>query len=73
MISLSKFSGFCEFDGNIFSYGGSYLVLDWRHKQLELQRLTDAAALCVPHENEEEEGSEGKVTAIAQRAGAAYR
>jgi hypothetical protein len=46
---------------------------DWQKmKQQELQRLTDAAALCVPHEAEEED-SDGKVTAIAQRAGGSYR
>jgi hypothetical protein len=46
---------------------------DWQKmKQQELQRLTDAAALCVPHEAEEEDG-DGKVTAIAQRAGGSYR
>ena len=44
---------------------------EWQKvKQQELQRLTDAAALCVPHESEEEDGViEGKVMAIAQRAG----
>jgi hypothetical protein len=47
---------------------------DWqKSKQQELQRLTDAAALCVPHETEEEEESGGKVLPIAQRAGGAYR
>jgi hypothetical protein len=47
---------------------------DWqKSKQQELQRLTDAAALCVPHETEEEEEMGGKVLAIAQRAGGAYR
>lgn len=46
---------------------------DWQKlKQQELQRLTDAAALCVPHEAEDEEDSDSKVTAIAQRAGS-YR
>jgi hypothetical protein len=43
---------------------------EWqKNKQQELQRLTDAAALCVPHETEEEDESGGKVTTIAQRAG----
>jgi len=47
---------------------------EWQKtKQQELQRLTDAAALCVSHETEEEEESGGKVLAIAQRAGGAYR
>jgi hypothetical protein len=47
---------------------------EWqKNKQQELQRLSDAAALCVPHETEEEEESGGKVMAIAQRAGGAYR
>jgi hypothetical protein len=47
---------------------------DWQKtKQQELQRLTDAAALCVSHETEEEEENGGKVLAIAQRAGGAYR
>lgn len=48
---------------------------EWQKvKQQELQRLTDAAALCVPHESEEEDGViEGKVMAIAQRAGGSYR
>ncbi len=49
---------------------------EWaKTKQQEVQRLTDAIALCVPHESDEEEdeGRGGKVLAIAQRAGAAYR
>jgi hypothetical protein len=53
---------------------------EWqKNKQQELQRLTDAAGLCVPHEAAEEEESDGdgigngKVTAIAQRAGGSYR
>jgi hypothetical protein len=47
---------------------------DWqKSKQQELQRLTDAAALCVPHDTDEEEESGGKILAIAQRAGGAYR
>lgn len=49
---------------------------EWQKlKQQELQRLNDAAALCVPHETEEEEEeqSENKVTAIAQRAGGGSR
>lgn len=48
---------------------------EWqKSKQQELQRLTDAAALCVPHEPaEEEEETSGKVMAIAQRVGGAYR
>jgi hypothetical protein len=53
---------------------------EWqKSKQQELQRLTDAASLCVPHEAAEEEESDGngngsgKVTAIVQRAGGAYR
>jgi hypothetical protein len=46
---------------------------EWQKgKQQELQRLTEAAALCVPHEADEEE-NEGKVMAITQRAGGAYR
>jgi hypothetical protein len=46
-----------------------------KSKQLEMQRLSDAAALCVPHERseDEEEVIGGKVTAIAQRAGGSYR
>ena len=49
---------------------------DWQKlKQQELQRLTDAAALCVPRESEEEEEEvpEGKVMAFTQRAGGASR
>jgi len=55
---------------------------EWQKtKQQELQRLTDAAALCVPHEAAEEEESDsdgmgsgsGKITAIAQRAGGTHR
>jgi len=47
---------------------------EWqKSKQQELQRLTDAAALCVPHEAAEEEETGGKVMTIAQRAGSAYR
>jgi len=47
---------------------------EWqKSKQQELQRLTDAAALCVPHEAAEEEESDGKVMTIAQRAGGSYR
>ena len=48
---------------------------EWQKlKQQELQRLTDAAALCVPRESEEEEEeTDSKVTAIAQRAGGGLR
>ncbi|HEX4137853.1 MAG TPA: hypothetical protein VHY84_24800 [Bryobacteraceae bacterium] len=54
---------------------------EWqKNKQQELQRLTDAAGLCVSHEkggiaieDEEEEESDGKVMTIAQRAGGAGR
>lgn len=48
---------------------------EWQKlKQQELQRLTDAAALCVPRESEEEEDEpDNKVTAIAQRAGGGLR
>ena len=47
---------------------------EWqKSKQQELQRLTDAAALCVPRETEEEEEGGGKVMMIAHRAGGAYR
>jgi hypothetical protein len=49
---------------------------EWqRVKQQELQRLTDAAALCVPRESEEEEEeiSDGKVMAFTQRAGGGSR
>lgn len=48
---------------------------EWqKQKQQELQRLTDAAALCVPRESEEEEEeADSKVTAIAQRAGGGLR
>ncbi len=48
---------------------------EWQKlKQQELQRLTDAAALCVPRESEEEENeTDSKVTAIAQRAGGGLR
>lgn len=49
---------------------------EWQKlKQQELQRLNDAAAFCVPGETEEEEQeqSDTKVTAIAQRAGGSYR
>jgi hypothetical protein len=49
---------------------------EWqKSKQQELQRLTDAAALCVPHEaaEEDEDNGNGKVMTIAQRAGGSYR
>jgi len=49
---------------------------DWqKSKQQELQRLTEAAALCVPQEKaeDEEEESDGKIMAIAQRANGTYR
>ncbi len=52
---------------------------EWqKSKQLELQRLTEAAALCVPREaavedNDEESNGGGKVMAIGQRAGGSYR
>jgi hypothetical protein len=49
---------------------------EWqKSKQRELQRLTEAAALCVPHEAAEDEESNGggKVMAIGQRAGGSYR
>jgi peptidoglycan hydrolase CwlO-like protein len=47
---------------------------EWqKSKQQELQRLTDAAALCVPHEAGEEEEDGARVTVMAQRAGGAYR
>lgn len=49
---------------------------EWQKlKQQELQRLTDAAALCVPRESEEdeEEIGDGKVMAFTQRAGGASR
>jgi hypothetical protein len=52
---------------------------EWqKSKHQELQRLTDAAALCVPHESapeqdEEEEEGDSKVMTIAQRAGGSYR
>jgi hypothetical protein len=49
---------------------------DWQKlKQQELQRLTEAAGLCVQHEAEEEEDeiSENKVMAFTQRAGGAER
>ncbi len=53
---------------------------EWQKlKQQELQRLTDAAALCVPRESEEDseqdkdEIAENKVMAFTQRAGGASR
>lgn len=52
---------------------------EWqKSKQQELQRLNDAAALCVPHEavvddDDEESDGEGKVMAIAQRVGGSHR
>jgi hypothetical protein len=50
---------------------------EWqKSKQQELQRLTEAAALCVPHEaaeDDEESTGSGKVTAIGQRAVGSYR
>ena len=50
---------------------------EWqKSKQRELQRLTEAAALCVPHEaaeDDEESTGSGKVTAIGQRAVGSYR
>jgi hypothetical protein len=44
-------------------------------KQQEVQRFTDVVALCVPQETADrgEEESDGKVTAILQRAAGAYR
>jgi hypothetical protein len=47
-----------------------------KSKQQELQRLTEAAALCVSHDaaqEDEEDESDGKVMTIAQRAGGSYR
>jgi hypothetical protein len=47
---------------------------EWqKSKQQEIQKLSEAAALCVTHETAQEEQSEGNVMAIAQRAGGAYR
>jgi hypothetical protein len=47
---------------------------EWQKtKQQEVQRLTEAAALCVPHEGAEEEEGSGRVMVMAQRAGAGYR
>jgi len=49
---------------------------EWQKlKQQELQRLTEAAGLCVQRESEEEEDeiTESKVTAFTQRAGGASR
>ena len=48
---------------------------EWQKlKQQELQRLSDAAALCVSRESEDqEEETESKVTTIMQRAGGGLR
>ncbi len=49
---------------------------EWqKSKQQELQRLTEAAALCVPQEkaDDEEEESDNKIMAIPQRANGTYR
>jgi hypothetical protein len=47
---------------------------EWQKcKQRELQRLTEAAALCVPQETAEEEEGVGKVMVFDQRVGGAYR
>lgn len=52
---------------------------EWQKtKQQELQRLTEVAALCVPHEaaveeDDEESDGDGKIMAIAQRVGGSYR
>jgi hypothetical protein len=46
-----------------------------KSKQNELQRLMEAAAFCVPQEEleQDEQPSDGKVTAILQKAAGAYR
>jgi len=49
---------------------------EWqKSKQQELQRFTEAASLCVERERteQEEEESDGKITAIAQRATGTFR
>jgi hypothetical protein len=47
---------------------------EWqKSKQQELQRLSESAALCIPNEAAEDEESNGKFMAIAQRAAGSYR